>query len=107
VNRRQFPRVNVSVFCRPIGKALFGKRRATDVSLGGIRLYADEPATVGDRLALELFLPDGREIQCRVEIVWVEELPAGGPARFDLGLKFLEIEPEVRAQLSAVLAQSD
>jgi len=97
----------VSVFCRPIGKPLFGKRRATNVSLGGIRLYTDEPAAVGDRLALELFLPEGREIECSVEVVWVEELPSRGPARFDVGLKFLEIEPEVRTQLSAVLAQSD
>jgi hypothetical protein len=106
-NRREFPRVNVSVFCRPIGKPLFGKRLATDVSLGGVRLYADEPAAVGDRLALELFLPDGQEIECRVEVVWVEELPAGGPARFDVGLKFLEIKPETRAQLSLVLAKSE
>jgi PilZ domain len=107
VNRRQYPRVNVSVFCRPIGKPLFGRRRATDVSLGGLRLYADEPAQVGDRLALELFLPDDRQVECRVEVVWVEELPAGSPARFDVGLKYIEIDPEIRALLLTVLAKPD
>jgi PilZ domain len=107
VNRRQFPRVNVSVFCRPIGKPLFGRQRATDVSLGGVRLYADEPSAVGDRLALELFFPDGRELQCKVEVVWVDELPAGSPARFDVGLKFIEIEPDARAQLTALVGSSD
>jgi hypothetical protein len=106
-NRRQFPRVNVSVFCRPIGKPLFGRRRATDVSMGGVRLYADEPAGIGDRLALELFLPDGRQVECKVEVVWVEELPADGPARFDVGLKFIDIAPEARAQLSEVLGSTD
>jgi hypothetical protein len=107
VNRRQFPRVNVSVFCRPIGKPLFGRRRATDMSLGGVRLYADEAAQAGDHLALELFLPGGRQVECSVEVVWVEELPAGSPARFDVGLKYIEIDPEIRALLLTVLAKPD
>src|SRR5207302_6749771 len=97
-------RVNAPVFCRPVGKPLFGRRRAADVSQGGMRLYADESPAVGDRLELELFLPDGSEIVCRVEVMWVEELPEGSPARFDVGVKFVEVSDADRAHLSTALA---
>lgn len=91
------------MFCKPLGRPLFGKRRATDVSLGGMRLYSDEPAAVHDRLELELFLPGDRTAMCDVEVVWIDELPAGGPARYDVGVKFLGITPEVRALVAEVL----
>lgn len=103
-DRRQYPRVNAPVFCRPVGKPLFGRRRAADVSEGGMRLYADEPPAAGDRLELELFLPDQSELTCRVEVVWVEELPEGSPARYDVGVKFVEISPQQRALLAGVLS---
>src|SRR5215472_2586457 len=88
VDRRQYPRVNAPVFCRPVGKPLFGRRRATDVSMGGMRLYADEAPVAGERLELDLFIDDKHEITCRVEIVWVDELPEGSPARYDVGVRF-------------------
>jgi hypothetical protein len=102
-DRRKFPRVSAPVFCRPIGKPLFGRRRATDVSLGGMRLYADEAPDLGDRLELELFLPDDKTVTCAVEVVWVDPLPEGSPARFDVGVKFVEVSHEVRGLLSQVL----
>jgi hypothetical protein len=105
VDRRQFPRVNAPVFCKPIGRPLFGRRRAADVSEGGMRLYTDDAPAVGDRLELELFLPDQIEITCRVEVVWLEGLPDGAPARFDVGVKFVEISPADRARLSTALAR--
>ncbi len=90
VDRRQFPRVNAPVFCRPIGRPLF-RRRTADVSLGGMRLFAD------------LYLPGEIEITCRVEVVWIEELPEGAPARFDVGVKFVDIGPQDRERLALVL----
>ncbi len=105
MDRRQFPRVAAPVFCRPLGKALFGSRRATDVSTGGLRLYTDESSSVGDRLELELFLPDQTEISCNVEVVWVETLPEGAPARYDMRVRFSEIAPGAQARLSSVLTQ--
>lgn len=103
VDRRQFPRVNAPVFCRPLGRPLFGRRRANDVSLGGMRLYADEAPKPGDRLELELFLPDQSEITCRTEVVWVEELAQGAPARFEVGVKFVDVSAQDMERLSAVL----
>jgi len=105
-DRRQYPRINAPVFCRPVGKPLFGRRRAADVSLGGMRLYADDAPAIGDRLELELFLPDQTELTCRVEVVWVEALPENAPARFDVGAKFIEIAEADRIRLSEVLDRS-
>ena len=104
MDRREYPRVNAPVFCRPTGKPFFKRRQALDISLGGIRIFADEAPAIGDRLELELFLPDSTELTCTVEVVWVEDLPEGSPARHDVGVKFVNIKPEDRQRLSAVLA---
>jgi c-di-GMP-binding flagellar brake protein YcgR len=103
VDRRQFPRLDAPVFCRPVGRPLFGRRRAADISLGGIRLFADEAPAEGDRMELELFLPDSSEVVCTVEVVWVEDLPEGSPARYDVGVKFVRITPDARDRLGSVL----
>ncbi len=102
-DRRKFRRVNAPVFCRPLGHPLFGRRKAVDVSMGGLRLYADDPPAVGDRLELELFLPDQSELVCTVEVVWVDDLPEGSPARHDVGVKFISIRPEDSERLQSVL----
>lgn len=107
VDRRQFPRVNAPVFCRPVGRPLFGRRRVNDVSLGGMRIFADEPPAAGDRLELELFLPDESEVTCRVEVVWVDALPEAAPARYDVGVKFVGIADEDRKRLSVVLREEE
>jgi hypothetical protein len=103
-DRRQYPRLQAPVFCRPLGKPLFGRRKAIDISLGGVRLYADEAPNPGERLELELFLPDHSELTCRVEVVWVEPLGMGAPARFDVGVKFVGISPVDEQRLASVLA---
>src|SRR5204863_7667235 len=102
-DRGKFHRVNAPVFCRPVGQPRFSRRKAVDVSLGGLRVYADDPPMSGDRLELELFLPDQSEVMCTVEVVWVEELPEGSPARYDIGVKFVTISPGDRERLSTVL----
>ena len=50
MDRRKFQRVGVPVFCKPVGQPLFGRRKAVDVSLGGLRIYADDPPQAGDVL---------------------------------------------------------
>jgi c-di-GMP-binding flagellar brake protein YcgR len=105
-DRRQFPRLQAPVFCRPLGRPFFGRRKAVDISLGGVRLFADEPPEIGDRLELELFLPDHSEMTCRVAVVWVDELPEGSPARYDVGVKFVDIAPADQQRLQGVLAES-
>lgn len=71
--------------------------------MGGLRLFSDEAPAAGDRLELELYLPDSTEVICTVEVVWVEDLPDGAPARFDVGVKFVEVSDETRRKLESVL----
>ena len=98
------------MYCRPVGlsfKLLQAKQRPLDISLGGMRIYSDEPIKKGSQLELELFLPDNTSVTCRVEVVWLEQLPAGSPAQHDVGLKFIEIKSEDKARLASVLDQTD
>ena len=103
-DRRRYPRVHADVFCRPAGLALLHERRNThDVSLGGMRVYADEDFKVGSRLELDVLLPGESCVRCWAEVVWRVELSDGGPARFDVGLKFSDMAPADRRRLAAVL----
>jgi hypothetical protein len=102
-DRRRYRRVRAPVLCRPLGKPLFRRAQPIDVSEGGLRIYADEPMSVADRLEIELFLPDGSSIECNVEIVWVEALAGAAPARFDVGLRFLDPSRSLLERLAAVL----
>jgi c-di-GMP-binding flagellar brake protein YcgR len=108
-DRRRYKRVQAPVYCRPVGIGLrFRQDRALplDISLGGMRIYSDEPVQKGTRLELELFLPDNTSVTCKVEVVWVEKLAADAPARHDVGLKFLDIRAVDRDRLAAVLDES-
>lgn len=104
--RREFRRVRAPVFCRPVGitlRLLAERSRATDISLGGMRIYADEAPKKGTRLEIEMFLPEGASVTCKVEVVWIDELPAATPARYDVGLRFVDIRDDDRKRLGAVL----
>jgi hypothetical protein len=108
-DRRRFRRVQAPVVCRPLGRPLFGRhgQPAVDISQGGIRLYSDEPLEPGERLEIELFLPDQSTITCQVELVWIDTLTANGPAKYDAGMKFIDAPPEVLERLAAVLERVD
>ena len=103
--RRQYRRIHAPVYCRPAGLKIMSKHQeAVDVSRGGVRIYSDEPMKVGDRLTMELFLKDAtEEVVFQAEVAWVERLPKGALARFDVGLKFLHLAPEAEALLAKVL----
>jgi hypothetical protein len=103
--RRQFPRLKAPVLCRPTGLILrlLQPRQTIDISLGGVRIFSDDPVNVGTRLSLELFLPDESTLDCKAEVVWVEELPPGEPARFDVGLRFTELHDADKARLGQVI----
>src|SRR5207244_174995 len=80
--------------------------QAIDISQGGLRIYGDDPMSPGDHLEIELFLPDQSTVTCEVEIVWVDPLPDGAPARFDMGLKFLHPNKADMDRRAAVLAKT-
>ena len=100
--RRKFPRLNAPVYCRPAKRRL-PRRQVVDVGLGGMRVYSDEPLTLGARFEIELFLPDRTSVDCLTEVVWVKPIEGGTPARFDIGLQFLDVPPEALEQLRQLL----
>ena len=104
-DRRQFPRLQAPVLCRPAGLLLrlLQPRQAIDISLGGMRIFSDDPVKIGSLLELDLFLPDQTSVTSKAEVVWVEELPAGAPALYDVGLRFTELSDADRARLALVL----
>ncbi len=76
-----------------------------DVGLGGMRVYSDEPFKIGARMEIDLFPPDGDPITCLTEVVWIREIAGGDPAPYDVGLQYLDIPPEGRAMLQALVAE--
>jgi len=102
--RRKYPRVQAPVLFRPVGRGLFRARESTvDLSLGGARVYSDDLVEQGRQLEIELFLRDGTSIACAAIVVWVERLPAGAPAVYDVGLRFVGLDGADRERLAAVL----
>jgi len=96
--------VQADILCRPAGAKLFHHQRyPRDVSLGGIRVYSDESFAVGDRLDVDVLVPDTDPVRCWAEVVWVSELGAQESAKFDIGLKFIDMAEGDVQRLAAVL----
>ncbi len=101
-NRRGYPRVKAPMYWRPTS-VLTPKHDLVNVGLGGARIYSDEALKIGERLEIELFLPEPPSISCLVEVAWITDLGKEAPARFDVGLKFLEVPPDALRRLAHVL----
>ena len=102
--RRKYRRIRAALYCRPAGMQFLARQREpVDISLGGVRIFSDEEMKLGSLLKMEFFLPDVRPVTYTAEVVWVERLPAGSDARFDVGLKFIQLEPGALQLLLKVL----
>jgi hypothetical protein len=40
-------------------------------------------------------------------VAWIDELPDGSPARFDVGLEFLDVPEEMVSRLGAILQRDE
>ncbi len=106
--RRKYRRIQAAVYCRPAGMRLFAQQReAVDVSLGGVRIYSDEELKVGELVKLEFFVAGADPVTYTAEAVWLERLPDGAPAKFDVGLKFIQLEPAALRFLISVLGPEE
>lgn len=103
--RKAYPRLRAPVYFTRLGFRFFRRRRksAPNAQAEGIRVYTDEEPKPGSFLEMEVFLPDGTSVLCKAEVAWVDALPHGGPARFDVGLELTSIHPHDRERLSSVL----
>jgi hypothetical protein len=104
--RRRYRRIQAPVLIRPVSPlARRVKPKVGDVSLGGLRAYSDEEQKPGTRLELELLLPDGASATVLAEVVWVMPLAEGAPARYDVGLRFVDVRPEDLGRIARVLRE--
>ena len=92
------PSVEVEVECLTFPLAPFQRRpltTASTVSPPGWWPYAPNWVKV-------VLKPEAIEFHARV--VWIETLPAGGPAVYDVGLEFLELSDGAKQHLGELLA---
>lgn len=108
MERRRYRRIQAPVYCRPAGVSLLARHReAVDISLGGVRVYSDDKYRVGALVKMEFFVEGSPAITYTAEVVWVDELPDGSAARYDVGLKFIDLSPEALQFLATVLGPED
>jgi Tfp pilus assembly protein PilZ len=104
--RRRFKRLHAPVLCRPLGAALVkGEREVQDISMGGVRVFTDDQHQVGERLELELFLPDAEAVTLDTEVMWIDALAKDAPAKFEIGLRFIDLSPDDSKRLEQVLRE--
>lgn len=102
-NKRQYPRINLPIYCRP-AHLTSSRTPLVNIGLGGIRVYSDKSFKIGERLEIELFLPDSTSLTCNVKVVWLNSID-GSTAKYDVGLQFLEVESTDLRRLAAMLKQ--
>jgi hypothetical protein len=101
--RRHYPRLHADVLWRSAGLRA-PQRPVADMSLSGVRVYSDELVPIGDRLQLQLMLPDEAPIELLARVVRVHILPPSGPAFCDVSLEFLTMTGEARRLLEKRLS---
>jgi hypothetical protein len=102
-DRRRYRRIQAPVFCRPRGLPGQATREVRDISRGGMRVFSDDAHTLGTRLELELLLADGQTLVFDAEVVWLDKLPEGSPALYDVGLRYIAPQEGEISRLSEVL----
>jgi hypothetical protein len=90
---------------RPAGLlAWAAARTVNDISLDGIRTYADVPLPTGRRLEIELVLADSESATVLAEVAWAETLGEGAPASHEMGLHLISASPEAIDLIKRALA---
>lgn len=104
--RRKYKRLHAPVLCRPLGAALVKtEQQVQDISIGGVRVYTDDQHAVGEHLELELFLPEGEPVTLDTQVMWIDALGPDAPAKFELGLRFVDLPAADQQRLEAVLRE--
>jgi hypothetical protein len=105
--RPSYRRIQAPSSHRPTSWGAQGLLRGRDRGAGlGVRSYSDEPLKAGRLLELDVFLPSGGQVTALVQVEWCDPLPQGTPARFDVGLRVVQMAPDALAALDGVLAPS-
>jgi uncharacterized protein (TIGR02266 family) len=75
----------------------------TNLSRGGVFVETDSPLEIGTRLELRIHVEDsGEQIEVPVEVVSMNARPDVARPQRGMGLRFLELKPDVQAQVAAL-----
>ena len=92
---------------RPEGPAAV--EYAVNLSAGGLCLQLRDPLRVGDEVAVAFTLPpSGPRVEARAAVVWTHALEesGAGPRLCETGIRFLDLDPELKGQLSRYAEES-
>ena len=106
-DRRKYRRIRAPLVCQPAGAISPSPLQTVDVSLGGLRIYSDASMLVGSYVELDFLGPDLPPITFTAEVMWAEELTAGAAARYDVGLRFLQLDAEAMRLLLHVIGSEN
>ena len=105
--KRKYPRVPFSVKVTNHDSGNFSYYQATNISVGGMFLKADEPPSLGAVLELRFSLPtsDNRdqEIQVQAQVVRVQSPSPDGQFPSGMGVKFLSLPREAQKTIKAFI----
>lgn len=107
VDKASYRRISTPGFFRPAGLKPF--LHLTN-GVGGearLRMYSDERHTRGTHLKLELVFPNGEDRTFTAEVAWVDELPPTSPARYDVGLRVLDVDAETKTLIASVVVAQE
>ena len=105
-DRRIFPRLKVPMLWSSPG-VVANLSRTQNVSLGGARVFSDDRLKLHTKLNLELLSGPDSTVHVLARVVWIDELPTGSPARYDVGLEFLDVPEEMMSRLAAILKKDE
>jgi hypothetical protein len=101
-DKRRFPRFKNPVYYHPV--QTFGiSRETSDISLGGVRIYSNNPLKEKQSLEIELLLPSGKSVVASVRVAWINVLPPGSEALYDVGLEFTNLPEDSILELKSAL----
>lgn len=109
--RRQFSRLGVRLTTIVTILSTGKVRRALTKNIGGagLRLVVEESVQIGDKLGLEIHLPDrGTPIACKGTITWTQ--PSSAPRKsyqpqlLEIGVAFTDLPPKDRATITRYTA---
>jgi hypothetical protein len=105
MNRRKYRRIQATIHCRQAGVDFFAPHiEPVDISFGGLRIYSDEEYAVGAFLRLDIFFPRAAPVTFTAEVMWIQASAEGAPARYDVGLAFVELTSDALKLLQPLLA---
>ncbi|MDD5131115.1 MAG: PilZ domain-containing protein [bacterium] len=105
--RRKFVRLDTTVRIRYkvlIPTEDHNDTNSRDLSSGGVKIEVKEPIKPSTVLWLEINLPSETDpLEAKGEVIWQEKIAATENNRYEMGIKFLEMDLNDRNRLSKYL----